>query len=292
VVVPFRGSLAELDSVRSRLADLRLGRSDSLTVVDNTPGHGTMDGAVPVLNAPELETPGFARNRGAERGHADWLLFLDADVLPPPDLLERYFDPAPGERTALIAGEVHDEAVPVSGPAAARYAHIRELLSHDSTLKFGRWGFPNTANLACRRAAFEQVGGFREDIRAAEDGDLTFRLKEAGWELERREGAAAVHRSRQSLRGLVAQKACHGSGAAWLDHRYPGAHPARRRPGLVWWGIRYATRGLVDAARARDRDAALWALLEPVEQLSFEFGRSLPNERPLPNRSFWRRVLS
>lgn len=106
-------------------------------------------------------------------------------------------------------------------------------MSQDNTLQRGRWGFAQTANAACRRLAFEAVQGFREDIRSAEDADLTYRLRAAGWELERREGAAVVHRSRQSVSGFVVQKAGHGAGAAWLNRTYPGSFPARRRPGLA-----------------------------------------------------------
>jgi hypothetical protein len=46
---------------------------------------------------------------------------------------------------------------------------------------------------------------------------------------------------------------------------------------------------VVRAARERDRDTAVYALFEPLELLSFEFGRSLPNERPAPGR--WARLL-
>jgi GT2 family glycosyltransferase len=291
VVIPFRGSPAELDALRGRLEPLTLREGDSVLVVDNTPGHGGQDGPVPVLPADAVSTPGFARNQGAAVGDAEWLLFLDADVVPPPDLLDRYFEPPPDERTALVAGEVEDEPVPVDGPPAARYAQIRGLLSHDSTLKLGRWGFPNTANLACRRAAFEAVGGFREDIRAAEDGDLAFRIREGGWGLERRTHAAVLHRSRPTVRAFIAQKAYHGAGAAWLDDAYPGAHPSRSRAGLVWWGVRCAVAHLVRALLSHDRDTAIWGVFGPLEELSLEFGRSLPNERPLPPGSLWARLL-
>ena len=265
-----------------RLARLRLGKGDSVVVVDNTPGHASRDGAVPVLAAAARATPGFARNRGAARGSADWLVFVDADVVPPEDLLERYFDPPPADRTALLGGGVLDEAVPARARAVARYAYIRGAMSQENTFEYGPWGFPQMANSACRRSAFEAVGGFREDIGAAEDADLAYRLRAAGWQVERRESAAVIHRSRPTLRAFVAQKAAHGAGAAWLDREYPGSFPARRRPGLVWWGVRTAARGLLAAARRRDRDTALWAVLEPVEQLAYEFGRSLSNERPPP----------
>jgi mycofactocin glycosyltransferase len=280
VVVPFRGGLADVEKLRSRLAQLELGAGDSLLVVDNTPGHGLpTEGAVPVIQATERGTPGYGRNRGVAQGSAEWLVFIDADVMAPPDLLDRYFEPPPGERTGLIAGGVRDEEVPAGARAAARYAHIRGLMSQDNTHRFGEWSFAQTSNTACRREAFEAVGGFREDIRAAEDADLTFRLRAAGWEAERREEAAVVHLSRQTVRALVSQKLLHGAGAAWLSERYPGAFPPRRRPGLVWWGVRRAAKGLLGAARSRDRDEALWAVFKPIEEISFELGRSLPNER-------------
>ena len=142
------------------------------------------------MHAPEIPTPAYARNRGAAEGAAEWLVFIDSDATPAPDLLDRYFDPPPEPRTGLIGGGVLDEEVPAGAPAVARYAYLRGAMSQEDTFDFGEWGYPKTANVACRRAAFEEVGGFREGIRAAEDADLTYRLRAAGWEVERREDAA------------------------------------------------------------------------------------------------------
>jgi len=280
VVVPFHGDRAELDELAARMARLELGERDSLLVVDNTPGEDGREAAVPLLHAAERETPAYARNRGAARGEAEWIVFLDADVAPSPGLLDRYFSPAPGERTALLSGGITDEPVPRGGPPAARYVHLRELMSQEDTLRIGRWAFPKTANVACRRAAFEQLGGFRDELRGGEDADLTYRMSEAGWALERREEASVVHLSRHTVRGFVRQKLVHGSGLAWVERHYPGAAPARRMPGLLWWGVRTAVRGLGRAVRTRDRDEALWAVFEPLEVITHELGRRLPNERP------------
>jgi mycofactocin glycosyltransferase len=280
VVVPFKGSAAELEEVRAALARLRLESSDSVLVVDNSLAGRSLEGAVPVLHAAEVQAPGFARNRGSAVGSAEWLVFFDADVVPPEDLLDRYFDPAPDEHTGLIAGGVADEEVPADGPAAARYAYLRRSMSQDHTFSFGRWAFAQTANAAVRRTAFAAVGGFREDIRAAEDADLNYRLRAAGWDVERRENAAVVHRSRQTVRSFLTQKAVHGAGAAWLFETYPGSFPGHRRPGLLWWAARHSAGGLVAAARRRSRDDALWALFEPLDIVAREFGRSLSNSRP------------
>ena len=279
VVVPFHGDAAERERVLARLAALELRAGDSVLLVDNTPGRQSADGAIPVIHASGRETPGFARNRGTAEGSGEWILFLDADVVPPPDLLDRYFDPPPAERTGLLGGGVTDEEVPPDAPLAARYAYLRELMSQEDTFGLGERGFPKTANAAVRRAAFEEVGGFREEIRAAEDADLTYRLRAAGWDVERREEARVTHLSRRTARALLAQKLRHGAGAAWLERHYPGVYPPRRRPGLVWWALRHMTKGLLAAARTRDRDKAAWAVFDPLELLAVEFGRSLSNER-------------
>jgi glycosyltransferase involved in cell wall biosynthesis len=293
VIVPFKGSTEALQRVRERLAVISLRPGDSVLVVDNTPGRESApadDGQVPVLHAAERATPAFARNRGAGRGSADWLVFCDSDTRPRPDLLDRYFDPPPEPRTGLIAGGVIDEEVPPDAPAVARYAYIRGAMSQDDTISWGEWGYPKTANVACRRAAFEAVGGFREEIRAAEDADLTYRLRKVGWGVERREHAAVVHASRTTLRGFLVQKAVWGAGGEWVHSRYPGSVPLVGRRGLVWWAVRSTAGGLFTAARRRDRDAAIFALFRPLEALAWELGRLLPNERPVPDSSVWKKL--
>lgn len=295
VVVPFLGSSGELAALHARLAALRLGPGDTVTILDNTPasvrsgpagaGAPEVGGVAPeseiaVAHADERLTPGFARNRGADRGRAEWLVFLDADAAPAPDLLDRYFDPRPGPRVGLIGGGVIDEVVTPDAGIALRYAHIRGAMSQDDTFSFGEWGYPKSANIACRRSAFEQIGGFREDIRAGKDADLTYRLRAAGWQVERREEALAVHLSRTTVRSLLRQKAQWGAGGAWLARAYPGSVPLAKGPGLAWWALRETTQGLLLALRRRDRDAAIYAVMRPLEALAWETGRRLlSNER-------------
>lgn len=231
-----------------------------------------------MLHAPERPTPGFARNRGAACGAAEWLVFIDADAQPASDLLDRYFDPPPARRTGLLGGGVIDERVPDDAPPVARYTYLRATMSQERTFGFGKWGYPKSANIACRRCAFEAVGGFREDIRAAEDADLTYRLRAAGWEVERREAAAVVHFNRRTLSELIRQQALWGAGGAWLEKKYPGSVALAGGTGVFRWGLRGTSKGLLNA-RARDRDAVIYALLRPVEALAWELGRLLPNER-------------
>lgn len=287
VVVPYIGTPAGLEEVQRRMRAVRLRPGDSLRIIDNNPAAQPRfepGSDVEVLRAPERQSPGFARNCGATRGDAEWLVFLDADAVPSPDLLDRYFDPPPDDKTGLIGGGVVDEEVPRDAPIAVRYAHLRGAMSQEDTFSFGEWGYPKSANVACRREAFLAVGGFREDIRAAEDADLTYRLRAAGWQVERREAASVVHLSRLTVRGLLRQKATWGAGGAWLATVYPGSVPLARGPGLAWWALRETVRGLWRAARRRDRDAAILAVLHPLDALAWQFGRRLSNHCPPARR--------
>jgi hypothetical protein len=276
VVIPVAGDAGLVAEVLARARTLRLGAGDSLTVVDNR-GAGVVEPEV--LVAAAVRTSYFARNAGARRGSAPWLVFLDADVHPPPDLLDRMFATEPAQRTAILAGAVIDEPAGAGAPVAVRYAEQSHSMSQEVTLAHG---FAQTANCAVRREAFEAAGGFREDVRSGGDADLCWRLVAAGWEIERRPGAAVVHSNRASVPAMLGQRFRHGAGAGWLAREHPGALPARRWPGLAWWSLRRAGAGL-EAALRGDRDGAIRGLLDGPAVWAFELGRLAPN-RPLLRR--------
>ena len=115
----------------------------------------------------------LARNRGSQSRRATWLLFLDADVEAVPDLIDRYLEPAPAARTAVLCGSIRDAPAKSAGSEslASRYSRLRRLIDQSNTLQMER-PYAKTANCAIRRVAFEQVGGFVGDIRSG--GDLIF----------------------------------------------------------------------------------------------------------------------
>jgi hypothetical protein len=285
VVLPFFGDDAHLERVAERLGALTLGPGDTVTIADNRPGALTREhGGVRILGAGERQTSYHARNRGAAQGSAPWLVFLDADVLPPADLLDTYLAQPVDDSVGVLAGTVVDEAPDAgSHSVAARYAWLKSSMSQEVTLGHGQWAFAQTANAAVRRAAFAAVGGFEEGVRSGGDADLCFRLRAAGWSLERRVEAAVVHRNRATVGRMLAQRARHGAGAAWLGRRWPGALPRRRWPGLAWWSTRRAAQGLLAAARGR-RDDAILGLLDGPAVWAFELGRLVPN-RPFRRRA-------
>jgi GT2 family glycosyltransferase len=280
VVVPFAGSDAELEAVARTVGRLSRRDGDSAVVVDNRSTRlppRTLDG-VQIVPAPECQSSYFARNRGAGHGEAEWLLFIDADVTPPADLIERYFERPPGERAGLLAGGIVDAEVG-SPTAVSRYLTESSSMSQDNTLR-GDWPYAQTANCAVKRAAFEDIHGFNDEIRSGGDADLCFRLRAAGWELETRDEAAVDHHARSSLRSMVRQRARHGSGAAWLNRAYPGSFPAAWMS-LFRWTLVEALRAPVRLLRG-DRQRVSRELVAQASSWAFHLGRFLSNRVRTP----------
>lgn len=259
-MVPFAGSDGQLRELSATLGRLQMRSGDELIVSDN--------------RGDPVRTPAYARNRGADLAHGEWLVFIDADTVPDPGLLDAYFDPPPQAQTAVLAGGIEDFAFRSS--AVARVNVARARMSHRATLERAGTPYAQTANCAIRRAAFEAAGGFDAAARAAEDADLCFRLRRAGWTLEARPLAAVRHRSRETLGAWLAQMIRHGSGAAWLDRRWPGELPAAGAGALIG----RLGRDLADAGSSLARGAPAGVadpLLDLLGAVAFELGRLLPN---------------
>ncbi len=236
VVMPFGGKQTEVSEAQGALASLELGPEDELILADNSGAVAGLD-AVNVLPATRERSPAHARNAGAAAARGEWILFIDADCRPRRELLEAYFAEPIGDQVGALAGEVRGvplppnaaaegtDGTPPRAPLAARYGAAKSFLSQRQHLAHPYRPRAVAANLLVRRAAFEQVGGFYEGLRAAEDTDFTWRLQQAGWRIELRPEAWVEHRYRSNLAELRRQWRGYAAGRAWLARRYDGFTP-------------------------------------------------------------------
>lgn len=221
VVLPFHGSAAEAEEAVGRLAQLRTRPGDEVVIVDNTHGVLTrVPGGVRRILSPVRSSAYAARNVGAEATSAPWLLFVDADCRPVPDLLDRYFQPPPGAGEGALAGGL--SGTPDQGGLIPAYVRSRRHLEEEPLLRNPYRPMAVTANLLVSRTAFEEVGGFHEHTRSGADADFCWRLQDAGWTLGHRPDAHVHHDHRADLRALLGQARRDGAAAPWLRRRHPG----------------------------------------------------------------------
>jgi len=252
VIVPFRGDVSQAARLARSLARLEVGPGDEVVVADNSDAASFPEGSsVRVVQATRERSSYFARNAGAgaatkrerrlrpdppdsvdSREDAErWLLFTDADCVPVPWLLDAYFAQPVADDVGALAGSVLSD--PAQRHFLARYATDRGFLDQEAGVHTAE-DAAATANLAVRRSALDEIGGFEEGIRPGGDVDLCRRLIGAGWRIERRPGAIVTHLHRESLSDLMATIARYASGARWLNERYPGSAPEWPLvPGLI-----------------------------------------------------------
>ncbi|HEY3727834.1 MAG TPA: glycosyltransferase family 2 protein [Solirubrobacteraceae bacterium] len=255
VVMPFAGSRAAAQQALDALLGLDARADDELILADNS---GVADGRDPVLVVPAVgeQSPSHARNVGAEHASRDWVLFLDADCSAAPGLIAGYFAEPIESDVGALAGEV----VPSDDGAtfAARYGAARSFLGQRAHLAHSYLPRAVAANLLVRRVAFDEVGGFYEGVRAAEDTDFSWRLQQAGWRLEPRPQARVAHRYRTTVGGLRRQWRGYAAGRAWLGRRYEDfePQPALRRAGARALRTVTGRRGRLPPRPARPRPGA------------------------------------
>jgi histidinol-phosphate phosphatase family protein len=248
-----------------------------IVLVDDRPAGapGGLAGSVPGALRPvtcivrgDGRGPAAARNRGWRACRAPWIAFLDDDVVPgaswPADLAGDLA--AAGARVAGVQGGIR---VPL--PAGRRPTDWERNVAG---LESARWA---TADLAYRRVALEQVGGFDERFPRAyrEDTDIGLRLAEAGWSItggarsvEHPVGPASWRVSLDKQAGNAddaLMDAVHGRG--WRTRG--GAPRGRRRRHVATTAAVAAAAGLAAAGRPRAAAVAGAAWLAGTAELTW-----------------------
>jgi len=205
IVVPVRHGGAPFRVCMAHLAACRPSAGEVIVVID-----GRSDGAdscaraagARVISLPVPAGPAAARNAGAAAARGDVLLFVDADVAVPPDLVGRVaacMDADPG--LVAVMGSYDDE------PGDRRFLSQYRNLLHHYVHQTGRED-ASTFWCACgavRRSAFLGVGGLDPRFGAAmiEDIELGYRLRAAGHRIKLCKDLQAKHLKRWTAFSMV-----------------------------------------------------------------------------------------
>jgi GT2 family glycosyltransferase len=201
-------------------------------VVDDRGGADPAGGNVSRLLRSERVGAAAARNLGAAEASRDILLFLDDDLVPKPDLIERHLE-AHGERPGGI----------VVGHSAPR-TRSRNLVSRGSAV-WWEDDFRDRAdaitttfvdlfsgNMSIERETFTRLGGFDRGFGQLrrEDWEFGVRALEAGLRIEYEPSAWADHELTLTVETVLRAAQLEGEGDALLAERHPRTRPTLRRP--------------------------------------------------------------
>lgn len=199
-VIPVRDDAARLarclQSIRSATP---AGCAIEILVADN----GSIDESPAVARAAGatvLDLPGVRlgelRNRAAAATSGDILAFVDADNEIGPDWIAGANEAFEDARTAAVGAPYH---APSPGTWVQRlYDRLRR---HPASREPVSW--LGSGNIAIRRSAFDDVGGFDTDLETCEDVDLCRKLRAAGHELYADRRMRSVHHGDPSTLGQV-----------------------------------------------------------------------------------------
>lgn len=166
------------------------------------------------LPETNIQSSYAARNTGVKAAQGDILAFTDADCRPQPDWLEHLIVPFAESTVGIVAGEIL--ALP-GDTLLERYADRHAILSQKHTLAHLFCPYGQTANLAVRRQALEDLGMFRPYLTTGGDADLCWRiLRQSSWQIQFREQAIIRHRHRATLADLRSQWQRYGRSNRYL----------------------------------------------------------------------------
>lgn len=121
------------------------------------------------------------RNAGAAASKGSHLIFIDADSIASPSLVDAYTDAFSDKKYIAATGPIFPKEKLHSIEDA--FVRIGSKLYTESWIKFlikvGKPAFIGS-NSAFRKDMFKEIGGFREHLSTFEDGDLSMRLAGKG----------------------------------------------------------------------------------------------------------------
>ena len=272
VIVPVRNGMPWLEEQLRALAEQECDGPWEVVVADNRSSDGSgrtaqewanRFPAMLLVDASEARGPGGTRNAGVAAAKGDLLAFCDADDVVAQGWLRSHVT-ALGD--ADISAGVFDSWSLNGQPAPSP-------LSYSPPPAMGLFDFlpaAGSGNLAIRRSAFEEVGGFADDLMTGEDFDLSWRVQLAGYRFALTTDAVLARRDQQGFTATYRRYTAYGRCGPELFRRFRSEGLRRDLPlaAKTWvWLIATAPRLVQSDFRDRWARIAGWRTGRLVESV-------------------------
>jgi glycosyltransferase involved in cell wall biosynthesis len=222
VVVPVRNGMPWLEEQLRALSEQVCHEPWEVVVADNNSTDESRAvvqewidrfNSIRLVDASQVTGPGATRNVAVMAAKGRLLAFCDADDIVQPGWLAAHV-------SALADADVSAGVVDywslngLAAPSPLAFAPPPAL---------GLFGFlpaGGSCNLAFRRCAFEEVGGFSEDLMTGEDFDLCWRSQLSGRSYVMNSDAVIARRDRRGFTGVFARYTSYGRAGPILYRRF------------------------------------------------------------------------
>jgi GT2 family glycosyltransferase len=200
------------------------------------------DYEVKVVREPGLNR---ARNLGAQQSKGEILVLIDDDItLGHEHVLQAMVDLLDGDPTLAVVGvslQVPEEANDFQHAVARQVPRYVDPILSKTTLSnppLDHYGFTVIKGGCCaiRRAMFDEVGGFDQEVLGGEDTDFFYRVHRRGHNLAVAANCWAYHPPPASLRELLRKSFSYGVGHAREARKSPERGMAVLRLDR-WYGV-------------------------------------------------------
>jgi glycosyltransferase involved in cell wall biosynthesis len=222
VVVPVRNGMPWLEQQLRALAEQVCDEPWEVIVANNNSTDGS--GAVAqewacryemihLVDASRAIGPGGTRNAGVAAARGNLLAFCDADDVVHPGWLTAHVSAL---AEADVSAGVFDywSLNGQAAPSPVAYAPPPALSL------FGFLPAAGSGNLAIRRSAFEDIGGFAQELMTGEDFDLSWRSQLAGYRFVLNEKAVLARRDQQGFKEVFRRYTAYGRCGPVLFRRF------------------------------------------------------------------------
>ena len=224
VIVPVHNGMPWLEEQLRALTDQQCTEPWEVIVADNNSTDESRSLAqewarryhvIRLIDASKVRGPGATRNAGVEEANGELLAFCDADDVVQPGWLTAHVSAL---AEADISAGVFDfwSLNGLTAPSPPSYAPPPAI---------GLYGFlpaAGSGNVALRRRAFEDVGGFAEDLMTGEDVDLSWRAQLAGHRYVLTTDAVIARRDQRGFRAVLGRYIAYGRCGPVLYRRFRG----------------------------------------------------------------------
>jgi len=230
VIVPVRNDAKRLRVLLESLKQQT--RAHNLVVVDNGSSDESSSVAASfgakVLDGSGLKV-GAVRNLGVANSQSTWLAFCDSDHEVPADWLQTGLEALKRYPGKTIIGSHYLPPLKSTWVQSAWAIHrLREMQRGAEETEWLGAG-----NMLLRREDFELIGGFSENLVAAEDVDLCHRLRGAGGRVICDPAVRSFHHGEPKTVGIFLRKE-YWRGSSGLKAWFKSGCPMSDIPSFIW----------------------------------------------------------